>query len=1065
MTADPFSTARLRRAVLDAWTAHPPRFREDANAEEDNAHRYYRDRVVVELAQNAADAAARAGVPGRLALRLERTAHGARLVALNTGAPLDADGVASLASLRASAKRDGAAVGRFGVGFAAVRSVADVVTVASTSGAVHFDLAAARAALADVAPATGDDGGLAAEVARRGDALPVLRLPVAGPAPGHPASPPDGWDTAVVLALRDDVAVGRVRAELAAVDDVLLLALPALAEVEVVVDGVARTVRDVEDRWVVARGGGALDPALLADAPVEERRRTAWSVTWAARRAAPADGDEGRARPGAPGGGHTGVVHAPTPTDEPCTLPALLVATLPLDPSRRHVAPGPVTDAVVAGAGAVWADLLAACPREADAAGTADPGAAPARAAAPDPADLLPPALPAGPLDAALRVAVLAASRDVPLLPAADGGRVPPSAAAALPAGTDRALVRALAPWVAGLVDLAPHQRHLVGLLDVRTLELAEVVDGLPADPAALRALLDVVPADPRTLEQLATLPVALADGRTVRGARGLVLADGVPGDVLRVLGGWGVRVVHPDAAHPVLERLGAARTDAWGLLRHPAVRDRVLGADVADPADPADLLASELLADEPPGDEARAGTPGDDAAAVAHVVLRLVRAGLAAGRAPEADAGEPWWGELVLEAADGDRLPAGGLVVPGSDAARWFDPDVLPPVADHLLAAWRDEVEVVGVRSGLRVLTVPAADADVNAADEAAVPGLDGLDGWPAYLEDLAALDGPGEAATGTAADHRVVPDLDAVHDAAWPEVLVALAQGPARPALVGRVPLASGAHAPSYTAWWLRRRAPLGLGHPFLLPGAPNGPGRPGGPGARLLADLPPSLASLAGDEPVLRALGGVASLDELDASGWADVLDHLPDRGEIAPDDAAAVWRALAGLATTPGAPLLDPDRLPAWSRGRVVVARVDDVAVADPCWAQHPGVGPVLVVPASAADDVAAWLDVDLAAERAAGRVTSSGAPAVVPAAVVALAPGAPARWVEHEDLRVDGEAVGWWVADGVVHACTTRGLAHGLAHAAGRWADRDALERVLLDPDDLAAVLLERAGEP
>ncbi|MGH3403816.1 MAG: hypothetical protein ACRDRJ_15155, partial [Streptosporangiaceae bacterium] len=58
---DPFGTAGLRRRVLAAWAASPARFREDANAEEDYALGGYRDRAVVELAQNAADAAARAG--------------------------------------------------------------------------------------------------------------------------------------------------------------------------------------------------------------------------------------------------------------------------------------------------------------------------------------------------------------------------------------------------------------------------------------------------------------------------------------------------------------------------------------------------------------------------------------------------------------------------------------------------------------------------------------------------------------------------------------------------------------------------------------------------------------------------------------------------------------------------------------------------------------------------------------------------------------------------------------------------------------------------------------------
>src|SRR3712207_8395466 len=38
------------------------------------------------------------------------------------------------------------------------------------------------------------------------------------------------------------------------------------------------------------------------------------------------------------------VVRAPTPTDDPLSLPALLAASLPLGPDRRRVQPGPLTD-------------------------------------------------------------------------------------------------------------------------------------------------------------------------------------------------------------------------------------------------------------------------------------------------------------------------------------------------------------------------------------------------------------------------------------------------------------------------------------------------------------------------------------------------------------------------------------------------------------------------------------------------------------------------------------------------------------------------------------------------
>ena len=174
MTGDAFGTAALRAAVLEAWRASPARLREDANTEEDHARGYYRDRVLVELAQNASDAAARAGVPGRLLFRLAHADGRAVLVAANTGERLTAEGVASLASMRASAKRDGRTVGRFGVGFAAVRAVSDEVAVLSAGGGVRFSLADTAGALAT---ASADVPVLADEVRRRDGSLPADRLP------------------------------------------------------------------------------------------------------------------------------------------------------------------------------------------------------------------------------------------------------------------------------------------------------------------------------------------------------------------------------------------------------------------------------------------------------------------------------------------------------------------------------------------------------------------------------------------------------------------------------------------------------------------------------------------------------------------------------------------------------------------------------------------------------------------------------------------------------------------------------------------------------------------------
>src|SRR5256885_3403734 len=135
MGDDPFATEAIRSRVLDGWRASVARFREDANAEEDLVRGGYRDRVLVELAANAADAASAAQTPGRLRFELIDDA----LVASNVGAPLDAAGAEALSTLRASAKRDpDDTVGRYGVGFAAVLAVTVEPTIASRTGGVRW---------------------------------------------------------------------------------------------------------------------------------------------------------------------------------------------------------------------------------------------------------------------------------------------------------------------------------------------------------------------------------------------------------------------------------------------------------------------------------------------------------------------------------------------------------------------------------------------------------------------------------------------------------------------------------------------------------------------------------------------------------------------------------------------------------------------------------------------------------------------------------------------------------------------------------------------------------------
>ena len=281
--SDPFATAELRARVLAGWAASPSRFREDANAEEDYALGGYRDRVVVELAQNAADAAARAGVPGRLKLTL----RDGTLTAANTGAPLDAAGVEALSTLRASSKRAGPAggetVGRFGVGFAAVVAVSDCPRIRSSSGPVCWSRERTRELVAAI-PA------LSGELAARSGHVPVLRLPFADTgdedAAGRPgdAVPGEGFVTAVELPLRDAGAVGLVSRLLEQAGAALLLALPALAEVIIETGGKTRVLTAVPpgrpvhrsrgrsaERVAGRRGGRQLD-SRAASGPA--RRRT-----------------------------------------------------------------------------------------------------------------------------------------------------------------------------------------------------------------------------------------------------------------------------------------------------------------------------------------------------------------------------------------------------------------------------------------------------------------------------------------------------------------------------------------------------------------------------------------------------------------------------------------------------------------------------------------------------------------------------------------------------------------------------------------------------------------------
>ncbi|MEV5271172.1 sacsin N-terminal ATP-binding-like domain-containing protein [Streptomyces werraensis] len=1017
--ADPFGTARLRRGVLDAWATSPARFREDANAEEDLVLGGYRDRLVVELAQNAADAAARAGVPGRLRLTLRDGV----LVAANTGAPLDAAGVESLSTLRASAKRDvpDRAVGRFGVGFAAVLAVTDEPAVVGRHGGVRWSLAEARDLARDTA---GHSPGLGDEIRRRDGHVPLLRLPF--PAEG---TAPDPYDTAVILPLRDTAAADLAERLLHAVDDALLLALPGLEEVVVETgDDAPRTLsrsaegdltvvtdsRDGVTRWRTAAAHGALTPDLLADRPVEERLRPHWSVTWAV----PVGPDGAPARPRT-----AAVVHAPTPSDEPLGVPALLIASLPLDSTRRHAAPGPLTDFLVQRAADAYAGLLADW--------------RPVTAGA---IDLVPGPLGKGELDGALRAAILERLPRTAFLPPAaapvadDDSGLPEALRprdAEIVEGAGADTVRVLAEVLPTLLPAGLERRAELRTLGVARVPLTDAVDrlaGLEKSPDWWRRLYDsLAGVDP---DRLSGLPVPLADRRTTIGPRQVLLPTPDAALDAELLARLGLKVAHPDAAHPLLEKLGALPATPRAVLTTPQVRAAVAAS--LDDEGGVNWEEDALDADE-----------------LAEVVLTLVReAGLEPGD-------EPWLGALALPDEDGELSPACELVHPQGPFAQVMREGELAAVDAELAAKWGEQplaacgvlVDFALVRATDVVLDPDELEPRESDYAEPDDPGL--LDAVDVWAEDI--LDRfPDAPVPPVATEIVAVRDLDLVDDDRWPQALALLSRPPLRDALVEpvRILLHDGTHETvrPYTAWWLR-------GHPVLGGRRPAGLRAAGGdPLLRGLYDE--ADATGFDDEQVLRALGVRTSVAALldEPGGAAELLERLADPGR--PVTAAQLHGLYGALAELDPEQVTLPDDLRAVVDGRVEVVDASEAVVVDsPDLLPFTSGVPLLPVRPARAAELAELFQVRRLSESVTGRVDSEGTEHEVPEPVrVLLGPRTPPSYVEHEELVVDGVEIDWRLTDdGVLHAATLEGVAAGLAWAAGQWPRRFEVAALLEDP--------------
>ncbi|WP_454163559.1 sacsin N-terminal ATP-binding-like domain-containing protein [Gordonia iterans] len=697
---------------MAAWRDSPTRLAEDLAAEADLLDIGYRDRWFTELAANAADAAAAAGVPGRLRI----WAEGPRLHVANTGAPLSVEGVHALTALRVSPKRRGAAasgatglqVGRFGVGFHAT-GFADRVDLLSASGSITFDRR--RAAVA---------AGVRAAPAQR----------LAWPLAERPAS---GFATEVVLHVRGAVEADALLAQAVAEVPDLLLEVPVLSCVEVpvlscvevpvlssvevpvlssvevpVLSSVEVPVRGEttgSERVLTRRDDGAELQILDGDVVVARWLQACsgehrWLVPLRDGRVRPLEGD---------------VLRSPTPTQIPLSLPARLITRLPLTPDRRELHP----DAQLSTAAAGYADLVAQAPA--------------------DQRHLLvpAPAFAAGPEDAELRAAILAdlaAARWVPVAGPAAPDQAP--SRVRLLRGLTASLADLLGEVIDGLVHPALSEGEAARVLrrlgahEVSLADVADLLSGIEREPrwwARLYAALDALAVTPELLDELGALPVPRADespgtsGRTQRGVRGLFVVDALtglpPGESIRL--DW-IPAIDPEAYHPLLDRLGLEHLSVADALNHPALEQELVDGDHEDLAD--SVLRLLALAPDPP-------------------------------RLPA------WLGALELLADSGELRPVDELLMPGSPLRAVLYSDAPFGVVDPaVVEAYGDEaVRRLGAGWGFTLVRdeLPTApDHELDAEEQwwdsfevpperlAAVRDLDLVDPaqWPAALDLLVA-------------------------------------------------------------------------------------------------------------------------------------------------------------------------------------------------------------------------------------------------------------------------------------------------------------------------------------
>ncbi|MES0071360.1 hypothetical protein [Mesorhizobium sp. M0058] len=488
--------------TMQGYRAKPEWLKRDANGERSIA-RDYAKRELLELVQNAADAAAEQGGHGRIRIEIAREG----LFVANTGMPFRAGGVRSLMTAHTSDKpeRQATLIGAKGLGFRALLNWSSEPFV--TSGALEIGFSRSHAA-GQVEALSRSDARIAALVARSSKPLvPILAFPVAGPALAAIDDPKlsrlmeraralraDGYDTVVAAPFEDEKARQRALDQLAEFHPDFLLFVEALEQIVVYVDddsprrwtkyldASGRYVLELAEgdtitiqEWTCGRKRGALpDPEY----PGSLR---AYELAIAVRHDAP---------------NAAGRLHCYFPSEVAVPFPALFHATLELDSSRKTLNTDSELNAGVLSALAdFFADFLLALRDDPE---------------APDPLSLL--ARQAAFPDAlqVFEALVYKAARARPLVPTNGGGyasadetKVEPAAFAGyLPARlfpklalgrteADRAVITRLQVGVLKDAEIVQVLRQAPMTLDERATAIVGIAKTLPADLHDRTLLLD----------------------------------------------------------------------------------------------------------------------------------------------------------------------------------------------------------------------------------------------------------------------------------------------------------------------------------------------------------------------------------------------------------------------------------------------------------------------------------------------------------------------------------------------------------------------------------------------